>query len=52
VHCERGGVFDLVELWIENRALVEVLPPEGADRYRAFYVPEVAGRMFAGPPPA
>jgi len=52
VHCERGGVFDLVELWIENRALVEVLPPEGAARYHAFYTPEVAGRMFAGPPPA
>ncbi|KRA59450.1 hypothetical protein ASD79_12310 [Caulobacter sp. Root655] len=51
VHCDRGGVFDLVELWIENRALVEVLPPEGAARYHAFYVPEVAGRMFAGPPP-
>ena len=52
VHCDRGGVFDLVELWIENRALVEVLPPEGTARYHAFYTPEVAGRMFAGPPPA
>ncbi|MDG2520658.1 hypothetical protein P7B02_03810 [Caulobacter segnis] len=51
VHCERGGVFDLVELWIENRALVEVLPPKGAERYHAFYTPEVAGKMFAGPPP-
>ena len=46
VYCDRGGVFDLVELWIDNRFLVEVLPPEGADRYRAFYRPEVAGQMF------
>ena len=51
VHCDRGGVFDLVELWIDNRVLVEVLPPQGSARYHAFYTPEVAGRMFAGPPP-
>lgn len=51
VHCDRGGVFDLVELWIDNRALVEVLPPEGTARYLAFYQPEVAAKMFAGPPP-
>jgi hypothetical protein len=49
VHCDRGGVFDLVELWIDNRTLVEILPPEGAARYLAFYNPQVAGRMFAGP---
>lgn len=52
VHCDRGGVFDLVELWIDNRSLVEVLPPAGTERYLAFYRPEVAGQMFAGPPPA
>ena len=47
VHCDRGGVFDLVELWIDNRVLIEVLPPEGTRRYLAFYRPEVARRMFA-----
>ena len=52
VHCDRGGVFDLVELWVDNRYLVEVLPPTGYARYLAFYTPEVAGKMFAGPPPA
>ncbi len=46
VHCDRGGVFDLVEVWVDNRHLVEVLPPEGAARYLAFYRPEVAGQMF------
>ncbi|MBP7705252.1 MAG: hypothetical protein KA105_08200 [Caulobacter sp.] len=51
VPCDRGGVFDLVELWIDNRALVEVLPPSGTARYLAFYQPEVAAKMFAGPPP-
>lgn len=49
VHCDRGGVFDLVELWIDNLFLVEVLPPEGTARYHAFYTPEVAGRMFGAP---
>lgn len=52
VHCDRGGVFDLVELWIDNRTLVEIMPPEGTARYLAFYNPEVAARMFAGPPPS
>jgi hypothetical protein len=52
VHCDRGGVFDLVELWIDNRFLVEVLPPKGSERYHAFYTPQVAGKMFAGPPPS
>jgi hypothetical protein len=46
VYCDRGGVFDLVELWIDNRFLVEVLPPKGTTRYHAFYRPEVAGQMF------
>lgn len=46
VYCDRGGVFDLVELWIDNRFLVEVLPPKGAARYHDFYRPEVAGQMF------
>jgi hypothetical protein len=51
IHCDRGGVFDLVELWIDNRSLVEVLPPEGTRRYLAFYNPETAAQMFLGPPP-
>lgn len=52
VVCDRGGVFDLVELWVDNRSLVEVLPPTGTRRYLDFYTPEVAGRMFASPPPS
>jgi len=50
VACDRGGVFDLVEIWVENRFLVEVLPPSGTERYLAFYNPEVAGRMFGMAP--
>ena len=51
VFCDRGGVFDLVEIWVENRFMLEVLPPRGLQRYLDFYTPEVAGRMFSNSPP-
>jgi len=33
--CSRGGVFDVVELWIENGLMFEVLTPDMQDDYRA-----------------
>lgn len=42
--CERfvrgENFFELLELWIENRQLIEVLPPADAQRYTAFCHPE------------
>lgn len=35
VPCSRGGVFDVVELWIENGLMFEVLTPDMQDDYRA-----------------
>ena len=35
VPCSRGGVFDVVELWIENGLMFEVLSPDMQDDYRA-----------------
>ena len=35
VSCSRGGVFDVVELWIENGLMFEVLTPDMQDDYRA-----------------
>ena len=32
--CNRGGLFDLVEVWVENAYLVEVLDPRQARDYR------------------
>jgi len=29
----RGGMFDVVELWLENKFLLEVLPPDEQRRY-------------------
>jgi hypothetical protein len=32
--CDRGGLFDIVEVWVENAYLVEVLDPPQLARYR------------------
>ncbi|HRD45940.1 MAG TPA: hypothetical protein PLF78_05605 [Caulobacter sp.] len=45
-HCNRGP-FDLVEIWVDNRQMIEVLPPESAARYLAFARPEAALEAFA-----
>ena len=34
--CDRGGHFQVVEVWIENASLVEVLPPTFAADYLSF----------------
>lgn len=34
--CDRN-MFNLVEVWIENKVLIEVVPQNEAARYRAFY---------------
>lgn len=45
---KRGGLFGVIELWIENAVLAEVLTPEMQDEYRALWTrggppwPEVA----------
>jgi hypothetical protein len=36
VECDRDGNFDVIELWVENRWLVELLPPSFAARYLSF----------------
>jgi hypothetical protein len=47
--CERGGVFRVIEVWIENRYLIEVMTESELARYRAFMNPRAAAEMF-GPP--
>lgn len=46
VTCDRGPAFQVVELWLENRTLVEVLAPSMVDRYRAFLVPAAWREAF------
>lgn len=35
VTCSRGGLFEVIEVWLENRTMIEVLTPEMSDDYRA-----------------
>lgn len=44
--CERGGVFGLVEVWVENAFLVEILVPAELERYRAVMNPAGCTAMF------
>jgi hypothetical protein len=37
---DRGPFFQVVELWVENAVLLELLTPEMAARYEAFSTPE------------
>lgn len=46
VRCDRAGVFRLVELWLDNAILVEVLNPGEAERYRSFMNPRGVAAMF------
>jgi catechol 2,3-dioxygenase-like lactoylglutathione lyase family enzyme len=47
--CNRGP-FHVIEVWVENEQMVEVLPPEYAAEYLAFTDPaKVAASMAAAP---
>ncbi len=38
--CNRDGLFDVIELWIENRSLVELLTPTMAETYLQLFHPD------------
>lgn len=38
--CDRGGVFQVMELWIDNRFLIELLTPEMQAAYVAAMTPD------------
>lgn len=44
--CERGGVFGVVEVWLDNAILVEVLSAAEFERYRGFMNPTACAAMF------
>jgi hypothetical protein len=44
--CERGGVFGVVEVWLENTILLEVLSDREFSRYRDFMNPAACTVMF------
>lgn len=46
VECDRGGVFGVIEVWVDNLYLVEVLTQAELERYRAFLNPDGCAPMF------
>jgi hypothetical protein len=38
-HCNRGGYFEVLEFWVENQLLIELLPPDFVTKYLAFMEP-------------
>ncbi|MBW8816336.1 MAG: hypothetical protein JF588_23195 [Caulobacterales bacterium] len=46
VRQSRGGVFDVIELWIENRLMVEVLTPDMQAQYLAGAKPQAWRHMM------
>jgi hypothetical protein len=39
-HCKRGAFFELIEFWIENEVLLELLPPNLMEQYLMIMNPE------------
>jgi hypothetical protein len=54
--CDRGasptenrGVFKVIEFWLENRLMLEFLPPELATQYLRAIQPQIAEQVFGAP---
>jgi len=53
-HCFRcnRGPFHVIEVWVENETMVEILPPEYAAEYLAFTRPDKITAAMAAAAPA
>jgi hypothetical protein len=52
ITCNRGGgLFTLIELWLENRILIEVFTPEMTRKYIEFAQPQVWANLLQMPLP-
>ncbi|MEA3061484.1 MAG: hypothetical protein QOJ94_1265 [Sphingomonadales bacterium] len=49
--CVRGGLFGVIEVWIEERFMLEVLTPEMQAQYLEHITPANWERMLAAGPP-
>jgi len=49
--CNRGP-FHVIEVWVENESMVEILPPEFAREYLAFTRPDKVATAMAAASPA
>ena len=51
IRCNRGP-FHVIEVWVENESMVEILPPEYAREYLAFTRPDKVTAAMAAAAPA
>jgi hypothetical protein len=49
VTCDRGGLFQVVEFWLENRVLIEFLTPEMAEAYLRNITPSLWAESLSHP---
>lgn len=47
VRCDREGLFEVMEVWVENTQLIELLTPAMAARYVEFMQPTNLAQFFA-----
>ncbi|MDZ7958640.1 MAG: hypothetical protein RMY34_12300 [Aulosira sp. DedQUE10] len=47
VRCNRDSLFDVMEFWLENKVMVELLTPEMAAQYLDVTRPENIAKVFA-----
>lgn len=40
IRCDREGYFEVIEFWVDNQFLLELLTPEMASRYLSFMQPD------------
>ncbi|XGV99878.1 MAG: hypothetical protein ACAF41_13220 [Leptolyngbya sp. BL-A-14] len=47
VRCNRDGFFDVIEVWVENKLMLEFLTPAMAAKYVDFMQPENLAKFLA-----
>lgn len=47
VRCNRDSFFDVIEFWVENTLMLELLPPAFARQYLMFMQPQNLEQFFA-----
>lgn len=46
LRCNRDSFFDVIEFWLENKVMIELLTPEMATQYLAVTQPESLKKIF------
>jgi len=47
VRCNRDSFFDVIEFWVENTLMLELLPPAFTRQYLMFMQPQNLEQFFA-----